>query len=76
VKRLIVSVIVSICFLKQKRPDLQIAFLTDLFAMDEIRLDLAHIVFSNRDEIVNYYVLPDILLENLHQIYSKIIHLE
>jgi hypothetical protein len=39
-------------------------------------LNLAHIALSNRDEIVNYYVLPDILLENLDQIYSKIIDLE
>ena len=72
VKRLIVSIVVGVCFFKEIRPNFHGSTLIFPLAVDEVRLRLPSIILSNWHIVINNNILPHVFLENLNQVNPKV----
>ena len=75
VKRLIVSIVVGVCFFKEIRPNFHGSTLIFPLAVDEVRLRLPSVIFSNWHIVINNNILPHIFLEYLNQVNPKVTNL-
>ncbi len=66
----VISVVVSICFLKYEGPYFQVLVWLYLQAANKRRLKHS-CDFSHGYIIIDDHILPNILLKNLHKVYSE-----